>query len=305
MICAADATLSIPAHAAGASCLATTRIHRIVCDTTEMEERVSRNPLTGSYNTTIVVWRGELWAAARVFFEQRQRSEIVIGKIVDWAMPSPHTVRCKIAKVHKHGFQDMRLWTTGDRLWGSATVADRVAREWPCTMVALMFNDDGDIIGRHEMPTGRDEKNWMPFADGRGWIYSVCEGRGNFKSVTLNVYDSMQHLPAPDFENGQQLAIRGGSQVIPYRDGYLAVVHERTTPQTQPIHYLHRFVFFDTNLSVRCMSQPWFITHRGIEFVMGIVYWNGEFVVSAGVNGCESVLARVSTKTVDDMVAAS
>jgi hypothetical protein len=300
-------TLPIPTYAAGAVCLTTTGTHQIGIDArTLFPELIGGKGTLLSFNPSIVVWKGDIWASVRVFSEHYQRSEILLGKIdSDWKMPNPHMVRNRIGDACPHGLEDMRIWTTADgRLWGSATVVDRVGRKWP-SMVTVLFNDDRDIIGSHVMLTERYEKNWMPFSDGRGWIYSIHGGRGYIRKSVFSVYDEMSPLPYPDFQNRHQLALRGGSQVISYKDGYLAIVHERAPDWTPPMHYVHRFVYFDADLAILSISQPWFVRHRGIEFVAGLAEWKGEFVLSAGINDSESVIASVSTKTVEDMLASN
>src|SRR5208337_3246258 len=86
------------------------------------------------------------------------------------------------------------------------------------------------------------EKNWMPIMDNTGrWMYrcdEITDGRG-----------SNSKLPEPRWDIGQ---LAGGSQLVRWKDGWIAIVHEaRTIPDQSARFYMHRFVEFTSDFQLR------------------------------------------------------
>ncbi len=114
--------------------------------------------------------------------------------------------------------------------------------------------------------------------------------------------------------------IRGGSQLVEYDDGYIAVVHEVFHPpyvdvgwnpllggfppkapggQKSQVVYLHRFAVFDRDLMSVRLGRHFYFNRVGIEFCAGLTRWRGRLVVSYGVTDNEAWLIQVSKAAVD------
>ena len=182
------------------------------------------------------------------------------------------------------GFEDCRLFHWQGGWWCSATARD-LAQDARATIVLLKLNQDGDFENAFPMMGFGDDqhqKNWMPIAGDRlRYVYScgpaivldASAADGSF------VVESSRD-PGPALDHW-----RGGSQLIPWRDGFLAVVHEAHNTD-QGRQYLHRFVAFDSTHEPVAASNGFFINNLGVEFVAGL---------TPGLDGC-TVLVSFGSK---------
>ena len=87
---------------------------------------------------------------------------------------------------------------------------------------------------------------------------------------------------------------RGGSQLIAFDGGWLAIVHEARVRDKQRF-YQHRFVWFDESDRLRRVSRPFYLQKRGVEFAAGLA-WHPDgkrLVVTYGVEDSEAWIATV------------
>mgnify|MGYP001040574094 CR=1 FL=1 len=97
--------------------------------------------------------------------------------------------------------------------------------------------------------------------------------------------------------------ISGGSPYIPFKGGYLTVVHEAIA---HPAHgrrvYQHRFAWLDAELINPRLSLPFVFHDVQIEFAAGLAQQNDDLVVSFGERDCSAWLATVSAGDVAAML---
>lgn len=205
------------------------------------------------------------------------------------------TGRVTIAGARIIGFEDCRLFRWRDGWWASATVRDEDASEH-AAMRLLQLDDSGAIRHRwqlHGYGTQEHEKNWMPCVRGDELLFVYgCDPVtvlrvASFDGEVAQVDVMCRQPPALALEH-----LRGGSQLIPFDDGWLAVTHEviylGSTRQ-----YLHRFVEFAADFQVRRLSMPFFLRREGIEFVAGLARDGDSLLLSFGVHDGQAWLARV------------
>lgn len=138
------------------------------------------------------------------------------------------------------------------------------------------------------------EKNWMPIVnkDEIKFVYRL----GQIVDKNAKVIIDKKVPLAID-------RISGGSQVIPYGDGWLACVHEANhIPGTPRRFYMHRFVWWDKNWTVRRISNPFYLHDPVIEFVAGIAFFNDHILLSYGREDKEPWIAAIHTNELHDMV---
>ena len=166
---------------------------------------------------------------------------------------------------HVLGYEDIRPFHVNGKLMGSATVRDR--GDDRCKIALLTFDTDENIASAKVIPTPRPvEKNWMPI-EGKGaptWLYEV-------NTMVVRDTERASETRRCKFALDHQ---RGGSQVIPFDDGYLCVTHETINMEGWGVRriYLHRFIKFDASLNVVAVSPAWVFEdgHYGIEFCAGM-----------------------------------
>jgi predicted GH43/DUF377 family glycosyl hydrolase len=97
---------------------------------------------------------------------------------------------------------------------------------------------------------------------------------------------------AADVEN-----ICGGTQVVRFEGGWLAVVHESSLrPDNGQRYYRHRFVWFDVDMKPARLSLPFVFHDKQIEFAAGLAHHpdGKRMVISYGVRDEEARLATIS-----------
>lgn len=202
------------------------------------------------------------------------------------------------------GFEDCRLYEADGRSWVSATMRE-LTPEGACEQVRAQIVDYIPLQGEPftilenmtRMKRRGHEKNWMPIAASpfQRFMYradEVVDGAGE----TL-----LKHDAPIDVGN-----LAGGSQMIPVKDGYLAVVHEAAQiPGKTTRWYSHRFVAFDADFKIKKVSPPFYLHEKGIEYVSGLVLKDDKLILSYGFKDCEARLATVDVKEVEMLLWAS
>lgn len=195
------------------------------------------------------------------------------------------------------GFEDARLFDHDNNLYLSATVRQRCGdglAEQTLARIGGPVASGGDRLGLdHIRPMLRTprlyEKNWMPIvpSDEIRFMYRPghvvdAHGRdtGDIRTPTLRT-DSFS----------------GGSQLVPFKDGWVGIIHEAHVYLDRPHkrYYTHRFVWYDGAFRLSRVSRPFYFKEKVIEFVAGLAWHpnQAEFIISFGFKDCEAWLARV------------
>ena len=131
----------------------------------------------------------------------------------------------------------------------------------------------------------------MPIVgDEQEWVWGVVPTvRCRFDAVT----DSL----VPTRSAKGDLSIRGGSQVVPWGTGWLAVVHDVENTNSARI-YRHRFVRWDTDWNLLRISGPFRLGDDkfGLEFCAGLVISESrqQLILSAGLGDSRAELIVMS-----------
>ena len=207
-----------------------------------------------------------------------------------------------------HGWEDIRLRETPAGIGVSATVRDAAGWDGRCRIATASLDaDTATLAGMRVLEwegLQPHEKNWMPILGRDGWIYG-CGHDGHTVTVQADAelpgcYGVARHAPAPHLARG----FRGGSQLVPLRDGWLAVVHETAVMDTGLRAYEHRFVWFDAGFRLARWSPLFsFREQRAIEFAAGLAIKDGTVVVTFGVRDAEAWIATLSEADVCQLLA--
>jgi tetratricopeptide (TPR) repeat protein len=194
------------------------------------------------------------------------------------------------------GYEDMRLFSVNGKLCASATVRDQ--GEDRCKISFLELDEDSDVIRAEVQVTNRwTEKNWMPIeGNGVAWLYEVCPTSVRMQGGSVSTKPcslALEHLC-------------GGSQVIPFADGWICVTHETISQDGWGCRriYLHRFVRFDKEFQVTAVSPAWIFEdgHHGIEFCAGLCrdpHKQGQLILGYGVEDRQAKLLLVQEDEIE------
>jgi glycosyltransferase involved in cell wall biosynthesis len=191
------------------------------------------------------------------------------------------------------GFEDMRLFGWLGGTWISANVREQNPDGW-CEQWTAHIHEGSLINARPIQRTPTHEKNWMPWVQGDklDFVYRL--------DTLINSHGVKTPSPVPFAVE----ALSGGSQVIEFNGGWLAIVHEsKLRPGDNRRYYQHRFVWWDITKVLRQISKAFVLHDRQIEFAAGLAWHPSKekLVISYGIKDCEAWLATVSKLDVMSM----
>jgi hypothetical protein len=100
--------------------------------------------------------------------------------------------------------------------------------------------------------------------------------------------------------------LRGGSQVIPYQNGYLSLLHETELYNSEQgrkdATYRHRFVIWDKNFKLQKVSKLFSFLNFKIEFSCGMAEYNDDFLITFGTQDNAAYILRISKSVVEDFI---
>ena len=173
----------------------------------------------------------------------------------------------------------------------------------------LIKNNKSVEIKRQRIPAPGNnssycEKNWMPILDKPyhyvKWtnptevakfdpVTGICE------TVILTEY---QDLKAAD--------LRGGSQVIPFEDHYLALTHEtylfKSEAGRKNVSYKHRLVLWNQDFHIVKISEPFSFTGCEVEFCCGLCDYNDSLLMTFGVQDNAAYLLEAPKHIIKKML---
>ncbi|TPL79948.1 hypothetical protein FJ950_27495 [Mesorhizobium sp. B2-3-14] len=209
------------------------------------------------------------------------------------------------------GFEDLRLFACNGELWGSACVREFTPEAW-CEQVVARIDETGPCRladWRVLRPAGSrvHEKNWMPQVKpgttGAGaeaemlrFIY-LCDPTRIVDERGATLSETSPAIAAQSF--------RGGTQLIAFASGWLALIHEvQWRAAEKRRYYLHRFVWFDDADTLRKVSRPFFFDKKGVEFAAGLAWHPDErrLLISYSVTDSESWIATVEEAEVRSLL---
>lgn len=217
----------------------------------------------------------------------------------------PRVIPCEFPAVM--GFEDMRVFSWEADLWSSSTVR-QMHWDGNCEQVLTRLRigeqlyPDKEIICRHEdmhrmlRQPRATEKNWAPFIDHDELRFMHRPGHVvDINGADVSVADTGK-------ATGH---ISGGSQLVPWKDGWIAVVHEaRQKPGSVLRYYYHRFAEYTAHGRLKRLSLPFVFHDKEIEFCAGMCPHpiSRDMVFSYGYKDQEARIATVSYDEIEEFL---
>ena len=172
-----------------------------------------------------------------------------------------------------------------------------------------LTNTEAKEISQFRIPTPVDkdsycEKNWMPITD---LPYHYVKWTNGTEVVRVN----------PETQTCEQVCLRhwadlgcgdlrGGSQVIPFGDYRMCIVHETFLYNSEAGRkdgtYRHRFVVWDKDWNIVKISPQFSFMEAKIEFCCGLTPYQDDYLITFGYQDNASYLLRVNQQTVSDFI---
>ena len=208
------------------------------------------------------------------------------------------------------GLEDARIFKWEDKLYITGVRRDTTTNgQGRMELSEIVVNDDGvQEVSRFRIPPPKDpnsycEKNWMPIAD---LPYHYVK----WSNPTEVVKVDPENQTCETVHLGDQINlprdVRGGSQVISWRDHYLALTHEvwlfNSEVGRKDAVYRHRFILWDKNWNIVKFSDDFSIMSGHVEFSIGMVKRDSEFLISFGFQDNAAYVLKVPETVVEEML---
>lgn len=208
------------------------------------------------------------------------------------------------------GLEDARIFRWEDKLYHCG-----VRRDTTTTGVGRMELCKLDFIGPSVVETSRlridppndpdsyCEKNWMPVID---TPYHFVKWSNPTEVVKIDPVTGKSETVALTEHTSMRRDVRGGSQVIPYKNGYIAITHEvdlfKTSTGRKDAHYFHRFIVWDKNWNIVNYSDEFHFMDGDVEFCIGMVDYDDSFIFTFGFQDNAAFVLKAPKITVDKFI---
>ena len=200
------------------------------------------------------------------------------------------------------GLEDARLFRWEGKLYQCGVRRDTTTNGQG-RMELSELDENFNEISRRRIPAPIDdsycEKNWMPVLDQPytfvKWTNptEVVNARNETTSFVKNNYRYLIR------------DLRGGSQVIPYKDKYIAVLHEVALLKDEigrkDARYYHRFIVWDKDWNIEYMTEPFTFMGSPIEFCTGAAIYNDSLLVSFAQQDNAAYILKIPFNLVDKL----
>lgn len=146
-------------------------------------------------------------------------------------------------------------------------------------------------------------KNWMPILDQPFHFVKWTNGTEVVKTIPEE--NRTETVVLKDWVYAPK-DLRGGSQVIPYKDGYLTINHEtdlfKSEAGRKNAKYRHRFTYWDKDWNIQKFSEVFSFLENQIEFCCGMAKYENDYLLTFGVQDNAAYILRVPGKLMEEFV---
>lgn len=200
------------------------------------------------------------------------------------------------------GLEDCRIVRWDDKLYNTGVRRDLDDKgTGRMELSEMVFNDSGvKEISQHRIPSpGNDdsycEKNWMPIVDMPYHYVKWTNGTEVVKYDLEKNTTTTVHLK--NWKDLGTIDLRGGSQVLKYKNYYYALTHEtflfKSPAGRKDGTYRHRFVVWNENWDIVKVSRMFSFMNAEIEFAVGMTPYNDNMLITFGYQDNAAYLLRV------------
>jgi predicted GH43/DUF377 family glycosyl hydrolase/tetratricopeptide (TPR) repeat protein len=203
------------------------------------------------------------------------------------------------------GLEDARIAVWDDNFYLTGVRRDTTTNGVGRMELSKIINNSEVSRARIQPPTDSYcEKNWMPILDLPyhyvKWtcpteVVKVDPVKGTSETVTIVNQDTI--FPRD---------IRGGSQVISYRDMYIAVTHEvdlwKNSQGNKDAQYYHRFIVWDKDWKIVYSSDEFKFLNTRIEFSCGLALQENDLIITFGYQDTTAFALRLPCKLFESLV---
>lgn len=210
------------------------------------------------------------------------------------------------------GLEDARLINWDNMLFLSGVRRDTTTNgQGRMELSEIVYEDNiWKEISRQRLPapqpdTSYCEKNWMPIAD-RPYQYVKWTN-----PTEVVEYDPLSQqtktIILTQYQEFNTRDLRGGSQVIPYNNHYLGLLHEVDLFQSEAgrknATYRHRFALWDQSFNLLRVSPRFDFMGAEVEFACGMTEYDDKILITFGFQDNASYLLVTNKLSINKLVA--
>jgi len=147
------------------------------------------------------------------------------------------------------------------------------------------------------------EKNWMPILD---LPYHYIKWSNPTEVVKVNPDTGTSETVFLGQREDIPRDLRGGSQVIPWKDYYVAITHEvdlfKSETDRKDAIYKHRVCFWDKNFNLVKWTQDFSIMGGHVEFCVGLAQQGSDFLMTFGFQDNAAYLLKFPERLFEDLI---
>jgi len=208
------------------------------------------------------------------------------------------------------GLEDARIFRWNEKLYISGVRRDEdkvgTGRMELCEIVV-----DKDTVKQVSQvriqppldPNSYCEKNWMPILDKP---YHYIKWSNPTEVVKIDPQTGTSEQVFLDEQNQIDGFPRGGSQVISWRDGYIAITHEvdlfKSEVGRKDAVYYHRILFWDKNFRIKKWSKKFSIMGGHVEFCVGLAVHDENILMTFGFQDNAAYLLRFNESVLEEFL---
>jgi hypothetical protein len=211
------------------------------------------------------------------------------------------------------GLEDARLFRWDDKLYLCGVRRDHIDNRGTGRMDLSEIEFTGDCyreVSRYSIPapypnTSYCEKNWMPILDlpyhWIKWSNPTEVVRFDLEKRTTETAH-LDELKTVSFPRD----LRGGSQVVRWKDYFVAVTHEvdlfNDSHGRKDGKYLHRIIVWDMNWNIVHTTDTFTFMKGEIEFVTGLAIRESDVLISFGFQDNAAYIISLPTNLFEAIV---
>ncbi|WJZ48256.1 beta-mannosyltransferase [Synechococcus phage DSL-LC02] len=152
-------------------------------------------------------------------------------------------------------------------------------------------------------PNSYCEKNWMPILDKP---YHYIKWSNPTELVKIDLVDGSSEQIFTDDPKEMNGYPRGGSQLVPWKDGYVAITHEvdlfKSEVGRKDAVYYHRVMYWDKNFRLQKFSKRFSIMGGHVEFCVGLAIHNGNMLMTFGFQDNAAYLLKFDESVLEEFL---
>jgi len=152
-------------------------------------------------------------------------------------------------------------------------------------------------------PNSYCEKNWMPILDKP---YHYIKWSNPTELVKIDLVDGSSEQIFTDDPKEMDGYPRGGSQLVPWKDGYVAITHEvdlfKSEVGRKDAVYYHRVIYWDKNFRLQKFSKRFSIMGGHVEFCVGLAIHNDNMLMTFGFQDNAAYLLKFDESVLEEFL---